>query len=203
MGRTNNPDVHRYFHAPSDSLDGSFLNEAKQFGLQWKRQITDFIKHQGATVCGFDFPKRHLGGTREGPFFVSKQFALKEVFRYRRAIDCNEPACTSGGQLVQAACQHLFAGAALTQQHDRGIAAGHLLYSATNTQHLGIARHQARQRIRLMQRLKPAVLTLQFKQPEGAAHRQVQQFRLKWFRKEIISAQCNGPQSIGLVILSG
>ena len=54
-----------------------------------------------------------------------------------------------------------------------------------------------------MQRLKPAVLPLQFKQPEGAPDRQGQQFWLKRFGEKVVRAQSNGPQGIGLVVLTG
>ena len=143
MRRADNPHIHRYFLATANSFDGSFLNKAKQFGLQGKGQVADLVKHQGAAVRRLNFAKRHLGSPCERPFLVAKQLTLQQIFRDCRAIDGHELACAPWGQLVQAACQYLLARAALTQQHDCRIAAGNFLNCAANTQHIRVARHQA------------------------------------------------------------
>ena len=97
MRGTNHPDVDGNLLATADAFDGSFLQEAKQLGLQCHRKIADFVEHQRATVSRLDAPGRGLSRSSERALLVTEQFALKKVFGYRCAVDRNELAGSSGG----------------------------------------------------------------------------------------------------------
>ena len=104
---------------------------------------------------------------------------------------------------MQALRQHLFAGAALAQQHHGGGAGRHALDHAASAQHLGVAGEQTTERIWLVQRLQTPVLGLQFEQPERAVDRQPQQLRLEGLGEKVVGTQCDRAQRIRLVVLAG
>jgi hypothetical protein len=98
--------IDRDLLTPADALDGALLQEAQQLGLQRKRQVADFVEHQGAAAGGLDLAERLLGGTGEGAFLVAEQLAFEQVLGNGGAIDGHELARLARRCLVQAARQH-------------------------------------------------------------------------------------------------
>ena len=133
---------------------------------------------------------------------MAKELALEQGFGNRRAVDCDKSAAAFG-RLVQALRKHLLAGATLTQQHHGRVAAGHALDHPTQAQHLRVAGQQAGQRIGLVQGLQSPVLGLQLEQPESPVYRQSEQLGLEGLGEEIVGAERNSSQRVGLVVLPG
>ena len=202
VGGADHPHIDRNLLAPTDALDLALLQEAQQLGLQGMRQIADFIEHQGAAVGGLDLADGGLAGPGERAALIAKQLAFEQRLGDRCAVD-GDKFSAAFGRLVQALRQHLFASAALAQQHHGGGAGGHALDHAAGAQHLGVTGEQAAQGVGLVQRLQTPVLGLQFEQPERAVNRQSQQLRLEGLGKKVVGPQRNGAQRIRLVVLAG
>jgi hypothetical protein len=74
----------------------SLLKDAEQFGLQFERDISDFVQKQSAAVCGFETTHFACHGAREGSSFVAEELALHESYGNGRTIQFHEgpiPAC--------------------------------------------------------------------------------------------------------------
>jgi hypothetical protein len=67
-------------------LEFAVLKDAQQLGLQLQGHVADFIKKQGAAVCGFETAYPARDGTREGASFVAKEFAFQQSERNGRAV---------------------------------------------------------------------------------------------------------------------
>ena len=63
MGRADDAYVDGYFLTTADPLDHPLLQETEKFRLQGHGKITDLVKHQGAAIGDFDFPRGRLYGT--------------------------------------------------------------------------------------------------------------------------------------------
>ena len=74
---THNADIDRYFLATTDALNGSLLQEPQQLGLQRKRQIANFVQHQGAAIGDLNLAQRHFGGACESAFFKPEQLTFQ------------------------------------------------------------------------------------------------------------------------------
>src|SRR5207244_2424330 len=87
IGGTNDARVDGNLVAPADSLDDALLKEAQELHLQCQRHVADLIEEQRSPLSQFDLPLHLPHCAREGPSFVSEEFALQEGLRYCAAID--------------------------------------------------------------------------------------------------------------------
>jgi hypothetical protein len=74
---------------PPTRLERLFFEEPKQFGLQARRHLADFVQEHGAAVGGFEQPALLLAGVGERAPFVAKQFAFEQLLgkRGHRDVD--------------------------------------------------------------------------------------------------------------------
>jgi hypothetical protein len=83
----NDPHIHLDRAVATHALEVAFLQYAEQFGLHGGGDLADFVQQDRAAVGKFEPAFTFAGRTGEGPFLVTKEFALNEVLRYGRAID--------------------------------------------------------------------------------------------------------------------
>ena len=100
------------------------LDCAQYFALHRRRHIADFVEKK-RTVLGFAKCAGAIGGgAGEGTSDVSKKFALQQVRRYRRAVDCDKGFRVAPTVLVQGASDKFLAGSGLAQDQDGRVAVG-------------------------------------------------------------------------------
>jgi hypothetical protein len=87
------------------------FENAQQLGLRGYRHFADFIKQDGAAFGQFEAPRAALEGSREGPFFVAKDFAFNQRLRNCRAVDRDEGTLPARAELMNRASHQLFASA--------------------------------------------------------------------------------------------
>ncbi len=63
------------------------LQYAQQFGLQFQRNVANFVQHQGTAVGQFKASLALRAGTGKGPFFVPEKFAFHKPRRHCGALN--------------------------------------------------------------------------------------------------------------------
>ncbi|MPN54826.1 hypothetical protein SDC9_202503 [bioreactor metagenome] len=96
MGRADDAYVDGYFLTTADPFDHSLLQETEKFRLQGHGKIADLVKHQGAAIGDFDFPRGRLYGTGKRTLLVTEQFAFEKGVWNGRAVDGDEALSLSG-----------------------------------------------------------------------------------------------------------
>src|SRR6516225_5150412 len=80
----------------SYSLELPFLQDAKKFGLQFQRNLTNFIQQNRPVVREFEASFALLGGPRERTPLVPEKFALNQCLGDRCAVDLYEGELRTG-----------------------------------------------------------------------------------------------------------
>jgi len=86
-------------------------------------QIADFIEEQCSPVSPLESAELSSNCPSEGPFLVSEQFALDQVWIERRTVDVHERFPSSAAGLVYAARDEFFASAWLANDEDAQVEA--------------------------------------------------------------------------------
>jgi hypothetical protein len=102
-------------------LELAVLKDAQQLGLQLKGHVANFVKEQGAPVCGFETPYPARDCTRKGASFVAKKFAFQQSERNGRAVYFYERAIPPLAALVDGERNEFLSGSRLTFNQDGGI----------------------------------------------------------------------------------
>ena len=85
-------DTHVDVHRPraAQSLELPFLKDAQQLGLKLNRQITHFVEEQRSAMRNLEATGLTRVRACERPALASKQLALDQRWRQRRAVERNE-----------------------------------------------------------------------------------------------------------------
>ena len=81
IGRSHHADICRQHFFPAKSLEFSVFDYAQQLFLNRARSRCNFIQKNRAAVGKFEPARAPLGCSREGPAFMSKQFAVQQFRR--------------------------------------------------------------------------------------------------------------------------
>ncbi len=119
----------------------TFLKHAKKFGLQNRRQFSNLIEEQAATLGDFDHALLLRNGAGERAFFMAKQLAFQKSFRDSRAIQSHEWMAFAIAVVVSRASGEFFARSAFAADQHGGIAGSHALNELVNVAHAGAASH--------------------------------------------------------------
>src|SRR5690606_32834884 len=126
IGRGNDADIHLLRPGGADRLELSFLEDAKQLGLELQRQLADLVEEDRSAVGEGKAPLALLGGAGEGALLVAEELALDESARHGGTIDLDERAIGSVAGAVNGAGDELLAGARLAVDQDGGVGPGDL-----------------------------------------------------------------------------
>ena len=96
----------------------AFQNSQK-LSLRLGAHLADLVQHQCAAVGRFKLATFSIGRTGEGTFFVTKQLALKQTGRQRRAVQTDKRAIASVAGVVQCGGHQFFAGSGFTSHQHR------------------------------------------------------------------------------------
>src|SRR5215469_17171824 len=97
------------------------LKHTQQFDLGFRRQLTDFIEKQSATVRQFKAARATLQRARESSLHMSKKFALDEPGGYSPAIHFHQRPMLALAPVVNRASNQFFSAAGFTKNQDSGV----------------------------------------------------------------------------------
>src|SRR5215472_6585412 len=105
----------------AQALELLFLQNAQQLGLEGQRQVTDFVQKESSGISHFEAADFLCDGPRKSTLLVSKQFALQEIEGYGSTVELYEWAAAACAEIVNSACDQLFAGTGFSQDQHSGI----------------------------------------------------------------------------------
>jgi hypothetical protein len=93
----------------------------------------------------FDLPRPRTIGSREGPPFITEEFALKERLRNARAIDRHQGPFSARALMMDRSCHQVLSGPGLTFNNHGRVRFGHHPDLFKNIMHFGCpAQHPAK-----------------------------------------------------------
>src|SRR5439155_16972038 len=121
MSGRDNAHVHLERLAGADALESLFLQHAEQLGLDFKRNIANFVQEEGAPIRQFESPNLVFMRARESSLDVAKQLAFQESRRQSGAMNFDESLVAPRAVGVQGAGEKFFAGATFTADQNGGL----------------------------------------------------------------------------------
>ncbi len=96
------------------------LQHTEKFGLNCRAHFADFVQHQRAAICRFEFTHFTFGGTGKGTFLVTEQFAFQQALRQGGTVQADERSGAAGAGKMHGPCHEFLPHAAFaTDQHRR------------------------------------------------------------------------------------
>src|ERR1039457_2127946 len=127
VGGRDDPYIGFYGTWAAQSFKLAVLNDPQQLGLQFQRQISDFIEEYGASVGQLKTPDLSGIGPGEGAPFTPEELAFDEGRRQCRAVDCYHWPGLAYTTVVDGACHDSLAGAGLAKQKNCHVHGRYLL----------------------------------------------------------------------------
>jgi len=121
----------------------AFLEEAKEFGLNFLGEFTDFVEEEGAAVGGVDLAPLVLDGPGEGPADVAEEFALEEFFGEGGTADGDEGFVGEVAAFVDGFGDDAFSGAAFAEDEEAGGGGGGAEKDIEGSAHFGFLGFEA------------------------------------------------------------
>src|SRR5258708_37142299 len=84
-----------------------FLKHAKEFWLQFKRKIADFIEKKRSVVGSLKAPRGLREGAGERASFMPEELAFDQRRGNRCAVDGHKPVLPARARIVNSLCHHL------------------------------------------------------------------------------------------------
>src|ERR1700722_10769763 len=119
VGRRDDADVDGRFDFAAQPANFVIFEDAKEFRLGRCGHLADFVKEQGAAVGKFETTDAAFGGTGEGAFLMSEDFAFHQRFGDRRTIDGDERTVGARREHMNGARDHFFAGPGFSGDQNR------------------------------------------------------------------------------------
>ena len=123
VGGRNHPDIHLDSGVAAHALNGALAEGAQQLDLDGGVDLPQFIKEERASVGLFKAADAAFHGTREGAFFVAKQFAFQQLGTERGTVNDDELRLGAAAEIVDRMGDEFLAGAAFSL-HQHGGAGG-------------------------------------------------------------------------------
>ena len=109
VGGCNHPHIGFDGAVAAHAVEVAIAQDPQQAGLQIELHVTNFIQEQCATIGLFKAATAHGLRTSEGTAFVSKQFALEQIFGNGCGIDGDKRTTGTLRMFVQCTCHQFFA----------------------------------------------------------------------------------------------
>ena len=130
--------IHGNDLVPAKAFNFARLQYAQQFGLQFQRDVANFVQHQGTAVGQFKASLALRAGTGKGPFFVPEKFAFHKPRRHCGAVHLDHAPGFARAAVVDGLGKKLLACAGFAQQQHGAVAGSHHVHLLQNA-HDGIA----------------------------------------------------------------
>src|SRR5690242_9634320 len=132
VGRSNDPNIDSRGANATHGLELTLLEDTQELRLKFNRHVSNFVEEQSATVRQREPADMGIDSSREGPAFVSEEFAFEQAGRHRRAVHLHQISVSAGAELVNRSRDDFLAGAGLSGDQHRCIRACHCLYLTEN-----------------------------------------------------------------------
>lgn len=143
VGGHQQPEIQLDLPGAGEALDGLFLNELQELGLDVGRQLADLVEKQRAVVGKLDFADLSAGSRAgESALFVAEQLRLNEVFVEHGAVDLDERPGGPVAHGVDGLGHGAFAHTRLARNQDVGLGVGGILHEGPQTLHGAAFEHQ-------------------------------------------------------------
>ena len=143
IGGHQQPEVQLDLPGAGKALDGLFLNELQELGLDMGRQLADLVEKERAVVGKLDLADLAAGGCAgKGALFIAEQLRLNEVFVQHRAVDLDEGAGGPVAHGVDGLGHRALAHACLPCDEDVGLGVGGILHEGPQPLHGVALEHQ-------------------------------------------------------------
>ena len=143
VGGHDQPDIQLDASGAGHPLDGLFLNQLQQLGLNVGRQLTDLIQKQCAAVGQLDLADlTGAGRAGKSALFIAEQLRFDEVFVKHRAVDLDEGLVRAVAHGVDGLGHGAFAHAGLAGDEDIGPCVGGVLHQRPQPLHRPALPHQ-------------------------------------------------------------
>src|SRR5882762_10041216 len=116
----NDADLYAYIFIAPYGPHLSLLQNTQQFGLQFKRQFTDFVEENRPSVRGLKQAGLGFYGSREGAFRVTEQIAFHQGRNQRAAIDGHKRPLRKRAPVMDGARYQFLPRSALATNQHRG-----------------------------------------------------------------------------------
>src|SRR4029077_19761266 len=108
VGGGYQPNIYLMSPGTSQALEFLFLQNAQQFGLQSRRNVSNLVKKQRSLVGQFEAADLLRDGAGKGASFMPEEFAFQQVKWNGSAIQLYEWTAASRAQIVNRAGDQLF-----------------------------------------------------------------------------------------------
>ena len=109
VGSGDDTDIHANGFRAAHALELALLQDAEKFGLQFERQLGDFVQKQSAVVRLLEAAHTLLDGSCEGASDVSEQLGFEEIFGKGAAVHRHHGKVRPGAGLMQSPRHYFFA----------------------------------------------------------------------------------------------
>src|ERR1700730_5660287 len=117
---SNKPNVHFVSPGAPQTLKLLFLQDAQQFGLQRRRNITYLVQEKSTFVGQLETANPLRYGSGERSFLVAKELAFQQIQWNGSTIQSYERTSAPRADVVDRVCDELLASAGFTlDQHSR------------------------------------------------------------------------------------
>ena len=127
IGRGNHADVDANRLVTHDTLQFSFLENARESKLRLGRKFADLVKENRPAIGGLKPSCTSLKCPGKGAFFMAEELGGDERRRNGRAIDANECFRRALGPLMNGTGNQFLSRAGLAQNQYRGIGRCHFV----------------------------------------------------------------------------
>src|SRR5579863_7257473 len=103
---------------PSETVERLTIEHAQKLDLSLQLQLADLVEKQRAPVGEFKQARLGRVGAAEGPFFISEQLALHQVFGKRCAVDVDPRATAAMRRFMDSASDKLLASSSLSRNQN-------------------------------------------------------------------------------------
>jgi len=105
----------------AETFELSFLDDAKNFGLQLERKVADLVQKQSAVVSPLKPSNTARDRAGEGATLMSEQFAFEQTGRNSGAVHLHKGAIRSVAALVNGFSNQFLACSCFPVDQDRGV----------------------------------------------------------------------------------
>jgi len=143
VGGHDQPEVQLDSLGTGQPLDGLFLNQLQQLGLDVVRQFADLVQKQRAVVGQFDLANFSGGGCAgERALLVAEQLRLNQVFMQHGAVDLNKRSIGPAAHFMNGLGDGTLPHAGLTGDEDVGLGICRILHQRPQPLHGVAAEYQ-------------------------------------------------------------
>ena len=121
MRRRYDSHVHATSSSVADSLEGVFLQESENLGLETKSQIADLVQEECAPVRKFETTHPIANSSGEGAPYVPEELALEKFAGYGRAVDRDKRSVRPMRCSVESPGDEFLSRSALTSDENGGV----------------------------------------------------------------------------------